>query len=122
MTSWSRRAGNQIDKRTHVWRIPALNSKSKRIRSVPLNDSALESLNQLDTDDKLDYLYINRKTKMPCTTITIGSLSYICLRPIPIGTPTQAAVSLCSWGYQRNLVRDKAVAALRRLPEHIQIY
>ena len=70
MTSWRRRAGNQIDKRTHVWRIPALNSKSKRIRSVPLNDSALEILNQLDTDDKLDYLFINRKTKMPYTTIT----------------------------------------------------
>ena len=40
---------DQIDQQTRVWKIPASNSKSKRIRSVPLNDSALEVLAQLET-------------------------------------------------------------------------
>jgi integrase len=31
----------QLDLGSRVWKIPALNSKSKRIRSVPLNDTAL---------------------------------------------------------------------------------
>ncbi len=35
---------DQIDKDKRVWNIPASNSKSKRIRSVPLNDAALEVL------------------------------------------------------------------------------
>lgn len=35
---------NQIDRDNRVWRIPATNSKSKKIRAVPLNDSALEVL------------------------------------------------------------------------------
>jgi len=59
-----------IDKVARVWRIPASNSKSKKIRSVPLNDSALEVVAQLDTEDTFDYLFINRKTGMPYTTIS----------------------------------------------------
>jgi integrase len=55
----------QIDRENRVWRIPASNSKSKRIRSIPLNDSALELLGQLDTEDKFEYLFINRKTGVP---------------------------------------------------------
>ena len=58
-----------IDVATRVWRIPASNSKSKKIRSVPLNDSALAVVAQLDTEDKFDYLFINRKTGKPFTTI-----------------------------------------------------
>jgi len=57
---------SQVDRERRVWRIPASNSKSKRIRSVPLNDSAIEVLNQLDTED---YLFINRQTGEPYTTI-----------------------------------------------------
>ena len=41
---------SQIDRENRVWRIAAINSKSKRMRSVPLNDSALEVLAQLDTE------------------------------------------------------------------------
>lgn len=37
---------SQIDKQTRVWRIPASNSKSKKIRAVPLNDTALEVIGQ----------------------------------------------------------------------------
>lgn len=59
----------QIDRASRVWRIPATNSKSKRMRSVPLNDSALHVLDQLNTLGKFDHLFINPKTKEPYTTI-----------------------------------------------------
>jgi site-specific recombinase XerD len=52
----------QIDRQNRVWRIPASNSKSKRIRSVPLNDSAIEVLNQLATEGTSEQLFINHKT------------------------------------------------------------
>ena len=54
---------DQIDKETRVWKIPASNSKSKRIRSVPLNDAALEVLGQLGTEGKYDNLFINTKRR-----------------------------------------------------------
>ncbi|WP_293006442.1 site-specific integrase [Nitrosomonas sp.] len=60
---------SQIDQHTRVWRIPASNSKSKRVRAVPLNDSAIEVLSQLDTEGKFEYLFINAKTKLPYVTI-----------------------------------------------------
>lgn len=59
---------SQIDTENRVWRIPATNSKSKRIRAVPLNDSALDVLKQLGTEGG-DFLFINPKTKEPYTTI-----------------------------------------------------
>ena len=58
-----------IDRPNRVWRIPAPNSKSKRIRSVPLNDAALDVLTQLDTEGKFDHLFLNRKTKKPFSNI-----------------------------------------------------
>ena len=60
---------SQIDQQRRVWRIPASNSKSKRIRSAPLNDSAIDVLNQLDTEGQFDYLFINKQTCEPYTTI-----------------------------------------------------
>jgi len=60
---------DQIDKESRVWRIPASNSKSKRIRSVPLNDAALEVLGQLDTEGKYDNLFINSRTKKPLVNV-----------------------------------------------------
>lgn len=53
---------SQINRDTRTWKIPALNSKSKKARSVPLNDSALDIINQLDTEGKFEYLFINRIT------------------------------------------------------------
>ena len=58
-----------VDRENRVWRIPASNSKSKKVRSVPLNDSAVEVLDRLDTDGKFEHLFINRKTGLPFTTI-----------------------------------------------------
>jgi len=58
---------DQVDIERRVWKIPASNSKSKRVRSVPLNDSAINVLNQLDTNE---YLFINKQTGKPYTTIS----------------------------------------------------
>jgi integrase len=60
---------SQIDKDKGVWRIPASNSKSKRMRPVPLNASAMEVLNQLGTEGKYEYLFINKRTEEPYVNI-----------------------------------------------------
>lgn len=61
---------SNVDRERRVWRILASNSKSKRVRSVPLNDSALDILKQLDTQDDYEHLFINRQTGEPYTTIS----------------------------------------------------
>lgn len=58
-----------IDKQRRIWLIPATNSKSKRDRSVPLSDSAMDVLNQLDTYGEFEHVFINRKTKKPFVNI-----------------------------------------------------
>lgn len=50
---------NEVNK---FWTIPAANSKSKRQRSIPLSDSALEILKQIDKKDSDVYVFTNRKT------------------------------------------------------------
>jgi len=60
---------SQVDSEKRVWRIPASNSKSKRMRPVPLNDTALEVLNQLTTEGVYTHLFINKKTKKPYVNI-----------------------------------------------------
>lgn len=65
-----------INREHRVWRIPASNSKSKRMRVIPLNDSAMEVLNQLDTEGTYVHLFVNKqrsiemKKEAPYTTIT----------------------------------------------------
>lgn len=59
----------QIDRGHRVWRIPAANSKSKKVRSVPLNESALEVIGQLDTEGSFEHLFVNRRTGKRYTTI-----------------------------------------------------
>ena len=61
---------DHVDIERRVWKIPATNSKSKRIRSVPLNDSAIDVLSQLDTQGMYDYLFINKQTGNRYTTIS----------------------------------------------------
>ncbi|MEN8108473.1 MAG: site-specific integrase [Pseudomonadota bacterium] len=58
-----------IDVKRRVWRIPATNSKSGKVRAVPLNDAALEVLSKLDTKDEFEYVFINKQTRKPYTTI-----------------------------------------------------
>jgi site-specific recombinase XerD len=59
----------QVDKDKRVFRVAAKNSKSKRMRPVPLNDTAIEVLNQLTTEGIYEHLFINRKTKKPYVNI-----------------------------------------------------
>ena len=54
---------DQIDRENRTWRVPASNSKSNKVRAIPLNDSALAVLESLDTKGEFDHLFINRKTK-----------------------------------------------------------
>lgn len=55
-TKWT-----DIDFDNRLWRIPATNSKSKKVRSVPLNDTAIEALHQLGTRDKYEWVFVNRR-------------------------------------------------------------
>jgi len=61
-----------IDIDNKVWIIPSSNSKSKRVRSIPLNSSALGVLNELGTKGKHEFLFVNSRTNLPLTTIQKG--------------------------------------------------
>ncbi|MDI1361808.1 site-specific integrase [Methylotenera sp.] len=60
---------SQVDKEKRVFRVLASNSKSKRMRPVPLNFTAITVLNQLDSEGVHDNLFINKKTKLPYVSI-----------------------------------------------------
>jgi integrase len=47
-----------IDREHRLWRIPAADAKSKKVRACPLNDSALEVLDQLGSEGKHEYLFV----------------------------------------------------------------
>lgn len=55
---------------SRVWKVDAVRSKSKRTRSIPLNDSALWVLSQLDTQGKSEYLFPSPVSKKPFVAIT----------------------------------------------------
>ncbi len=54
----------QFDLAHRTWKIPALNSKSKKVRSVPLNDVVCELLDSLQPDTALrsGFLFVNSNT------------------------------------------------------------
>jgi integrase len=58
-----------VNRQSKSWRIPATNSKSGRVRMIPLNDSAIEILDRLNTEGKFDNLFINLQTKEPLTAV-----------------------------------------------------
>lgn len=62
---------DQIDLQHRTWKIPALNSKSKRVRSVPLNDSLFEVLNAIQPCGELrtGYLFTNPRTNDRVKTV-----------------------------------------------------
>jgi integrase len=57
-----------VDVANRVWRIPATNSKSKRMRSVPLNDAALDVLSEIENRE--GFLFVNPKTGTRRSTIS----------------------------------------------------
>jgi integrase len=54
---------DQIDLENRIWKIPAKISKSKKMRSVPLSEAALECLRKIN--HRQGNIFISRKTKMP---------------------------------------------------------
>jgi len=60
-----------LDIDTGTWKISAAISKSKRVRSVPLNDSALAVLNAIQPDPALrrGYLFVNPRTNDRLKTV-----------------------------------------------------
>jgi integrase len=46
-----------IDREHRLWKIPASDSKSGKVRSVPLNDVAIEVLDQLGTQGKYEWVF-----------------------------------------------------------------
>ena len=61
---------SDIDVANRILRIAATNSKSKRVRTVPLNDSSIDIiLKQFEDTKGYDYLFINHKTGKKYSTI-----------------------------------------------------
>ncbi len=58
-----------VDTEKRIWRVPATNSKSKRLRAIPLNDAAMAEINALDTKGEYEHLFINKRTKLPYVNI-----------------------------------------------------
>jgi len=59
---------SDINLEKRIFIVRATNSKSRKPRTVVLNDSCVEIINQLDRDS--EYLFINKQTKKPYTTIS----------------------------------------------------
>jgi site-specific recombinase XerD len=59
----------QINRNSKVWRVEAKNSKSGKIRSIPLNASAIDVLNQLGSEGNNEYLFVSRQTNERLTSI-----------------------------------------------------
>lgn len=61
---------SDIDIDNRVLKIAASNSKSKRIRTVPLNDASIDIiLKQIEDTKGYDWLFVNHQTGKPYTTI-----------------------------------------------------
>jgi integrase len=58
-----------IDSANCVWRIPAANSKSKRVKSVPLNQAAIAIIETMSASKKHAYVFANPKTGKPYVNI-----------------------------------------------------
>ncbi|SDK53588.1 Site-specific recombinase XerD [Methylophilus rhizosphaerae] len=59
----------RVDVEKRIWRVPATNSKSKRMRAIPLNDAAMAEISALDTKGEYEHLFINKRTKLPYVNI-----------------------------------------------------
>lgn len=52
-----------------MWTVPYQSSKSKRTRHIPLNDSALEILAQIERKPGIDYVFANPNTGKPFVSV-----------------------------------------------------
>ena len=58
-----------VDLDNRLWKIPASNNNSKRPKTLPLNDSALQVLGGLESNGKNPYLFPNPQTGLPYSGI-----------------------------------------------------
>ena len=58
-----------IDLENQLWHIPAINNKSKRPKTLPLNAGALQVLMQLESRGKSEYLFPSPESGRPYTTL-----------------------------------------------------
>ena len=58
-----------VDRERRILVIPSSIAKSGKVSSIPLNDAAMEILDQLDTEGKYEYLFINKQTGKPYTSL-----------------------------------------------------
>ena len=61
---------DQVDLEKGLWTIPASTAKSKKSRTVPLNESALFVLAEAEKMERFDTIFANPSTGKPFTTIT----------------------------------------------------
>lgn len=61
---------NEVDLENGLWTIPAATAKSKKSRTVPLNDSAMWVLAEAKKVGQFDAVFANPATGKPFTTIT----------------------------------------------------
>lgn len=59
-----------IDRERRVFTVKGAVAKGKKTRAVPLSDAAIELINSLDTEGRHEYLFVNKRTQRPYTTIT----------------------------------------------------
>ncbi len=59
-----------IDRVNKLWHVPAEISKSKKPRVIQISEALMDCINNLQTEGKYDYLFINEATGKPLTTIT----------------------------------------------------
>jgi integrase len=58
-----------VDLENRLWKIPAANNKSKRPKSLPLDDSAMQILQGLESKGTNPYLFPNPQTGLPYSGI-----------------------------------------------------
>ena len=61
---------SEVDLEHKILTVAASSSKSKRLRTVPLNETAMGVLSKLDTRGHYLSVFINQRTKRPYTTIS----------------------------------------------------
>jgi len=74
----------EIRRDERLWVVPACNNKSKHIQSIPLNDAALEVLDELDTEGKYEYLFVQKRSRsgkgLPLSASIGKAWSKLCAR------------------------------------------
>ena len=61
---------SDLDLPNKIWRIPAASAKTKRPRLVPLNDSAIEVLSEIEKTGQSDFVFVNARTGQRYTTVS----------------------------------------------------